>query len=312
MAILTEKSLFYLQPGERRSCVGCHEPVGAAPDMATVSKMSRMKPMDLEPAAGPQYRGGLSFARTVQPVLDRYCIKCHGLEKKEKNVDLTYARKGRGAYPQSLVEIVNRGKHQIGDKKYSERKYEGTDVTYNISHPRKFFAYENKVSHMLVNGTKKHPKLAKTDRESYMRIIEWLDLNGQCYGDLFPNRIEDRKFDAGGLKALRAYIKELFGDKIAAQPEATLVNVAQPDESRILLMPLPTAAGGWGQIKGFKSKSDPAFRKMVKLVDAAIKRDPNENINGWEPTLKMGAAEKWVTQARDGYLKKLAKDAAAQ
>ncbi len=311
MAILTEKSLFYLQPGERRSCVGCHEPVGAAPNQAQVVKMSLMEPLDLKPAAGPQYEGGMSFARTVQPVLDRHCIKCHGLEKKEKNVDLTYITKGKGRYPQSLIEIVNRGKHQLGQVVYMREKYAGTDVTYNISHPRKFFAYENKVAQMLAKGDKNHEKLIDVDRESYMRIIEWLDLNGQCYGDLFPNKIEDRSFDAAGLTALRSYAEELFGEKISGQPSYALVNLAQPDESRILMMPLPVDQGGWGQGEelsgavGFKSKDDPAYKKMADLVEGCIVRQANENTNGWNPTWEMGASERWVKEARAEYLDRL-------
>jgi len=305
MAILTEKSLFYMQPGERRSCVGCHEAVGTTPPMKTVARMSRMKPVDLTPAAGPQYRGGMSFARTVQPVLDRYCIKCHGLEKTEKNVSLIYAKTGR--YPDSLMEIVKRGDHRIGDKGFSGGRYKGTDVTYNISHPRVFFAWSNSVAQKLANGDKHHKSLKNIDRESYMRIIEWLDLNGQCYGDLFPNRIEDRKIDEGKLTELRAYAKGLLGDKIAAQPATTLVNVSQPDESRILMMPLPVSSGGWGQIKGFESRSDPAYKKMAALVEACIKRNPNENVNGWEPTWEMGGAENWVKEARAKYIEQIQK-----
>jgi len=301
MAILTLKSQFYLQPGERVSCVGCHEPVGTSADMRILAKKSRMKPMELEPPAGPQYAGGTSFARTVQPVLDRYCITCHGLDKTEKDVNLMHV-KGRRGYPQSLEAIVSRGDHRVGDKGYMNGRYKGTDVTYNISHPRKFFAYSNKVAHMLANGEKNHPKLIDIDRESYMRIIEWLDLNGQCYGDLFPNRIEGRSFSDKGLTALRAYVKELFGDKIAAQPEHALVNLVQPDESRILMMPLPANQGGWGQLKGFKSKDDPAYRKMAELVAGCINRRSNENTNGWKPTWEMGAAEKWVVDARTKYL----------
>ena len=304
MALLTEKSLFYLQPGEQRSCIGCHEPVGTTPDMRSVAKLRRQKPMDLRPAAGPQYRGGLSFVRTVQPVLDRYCIECHGLgaEEKAKHVRLIY---DNGRYPKSLSEIVKRGQHRVGDKGYMNGKYKGTDVNYNISRPRKFYAYENKVAHMLLKGEKKHPKLAEIDRESYMRIIEWLDLNGQCYGDMFPNKLEERRFNGAALNALRAYVKELFGEKIAAQPEYSLVNLVQTDESRILMMPLPESKGGWGQMKGYADKNDPKYKKMVELVEACIQRKQNENINGWEPTWAMGGAERWVVEAREKYLAQL-------
>jgi hypothetical protein len=175
----------------------------------------------------------------------------------------------------------------------------------NISRPRKFYAYENQVAQMLLKGEKNHPKLAEKDRESYMRIIEWLDLNGQCFGDLFPNRIEDRKFEEKGLAALRENIKEVYGEKIAKQPASALVNVAQPEESRVLMMGLPTKKGGWQQVKAFSDTSDPKYRKMAALIDACIIRNPAENTNGWEPSLLQGGGEAWVMEARDKYLSDL-------
>ena len=79
MALMTMRSLVYLQPGERVSCVGCHEPRNMAPERPALAAAVQIH--DLEPPAGPSYEGGLSFARTVQPVLDRYCIGCHGLDR---------------------------------------------------------------------------------------------------------------------------------------------------------------------------------------------------------------------------------------
>ncbi len=287
MAILTEMSLFYLQPGENRSCVGCHEPVGASPKASMFARSARRSPSELKPAAGPQYPGGLSFMRTVQPVFDRYCIKCHGLEKTQKGVNLIHD--GKMGYPRSCLEIIKRGDHRVGDKGYMW----GAN---NISRPYKFFAHRNKVSHMLLSG-----KMVKMDRESYMRVIEWLDLNAQCYGDLFPNKLEERRFDNNALRELRGYAKQLFGDKIAGQPERALINVAQPDESRILMMALPVKDGGWGQMKGFTSKSDSKFKRMVQLVDRCIVKKANENRNGWKPSLECGGGESWVMKERKSY-----------
>jgi len=299
MALMTEKSFFYLMPGEVRSCIGCHEGEGTTPDVTIAGKLGKMQQLPIKPAAGPQYKGGMSFARTVQPVLDRYCITCHGLDKTEKEVNLVY---DTWRYPQSLRAIVSRGQHRIGDKGFSGSTYaEYPGVSVNISRPRKFYAYENQVAQMLLKGEKNHPKLAETDRESYMRIIEWLDLNGQCFGDLFPNRIEDRKFDEKGLAALRENIKEVYGEKIAKQPASALVNVAQPEESRVLMMGLPAKKGGWQQVKAFSDTSDPKYRKMAALIDACIIRNPAENTNGWEPSLIQGGGEGWVMEARDKY-----------
>jgi hypothetical protein len=295
MAILTEKSLFYLQPGENRSCVGCHEPEGSSPIVSAITKLRRLRPVDLKPAAGPAYEGGLSFMRTVQPVLDRYCIKCHGLGegKDPKGEKIKLIHDGQ-LWPQSYKTMFARGDHRVGDKGYMGGNKNHQEADRNISKPRRFFAYSNKVAHMLV---KNHGK-CNMDNDSYMRIIEWMDVNAQCYGDLFPNKLEERRIDAKAMTALRAYVKELFGAKIAAQPDRALINTVQIDESRILMAPLATKASGWGQIAGYASKSDPKYKKMAALVDKCIIRRPNENKRGWQPTLQAGGGEKWVMESR--------------
>lgn len=295
MAVLTEKSFFYMQPGETRSCVGCHEPLGASPGKVDHRKYGKLPLMDLTPPAGPQYKGGLSFMRTVQPVLDRYCIGCHGLDKVEKgNVSLVHD--GKMTWPRSLEELVNRGEHRVGLKSYTN------DALKNFGRAYTFYSFGSKIPPMLL---KNHGN-TNIDKASFQRIIDWLDLNAQCYGDLFPNKVEERKFDAKALVELRAYARQLFGDKIAAQPERALVNPAQPDESRILMAPLSLAAGGWGQMpNGWKTKDDPGYKKMAELVNKCIVKNPNENDNGWEPAFNQGGGEDWIVKDRTDFLQRL-------
>jgi len=324
MAILTEKSFFYLQPGENRSCVGCHEPSGTAPIAGAVAKMARSKPRDLIPPAGPDYPGGNSFHRSVQPVLDRYCIKCHGLEKTEKDVNFVgdgekipeglpgwYRSHQRAVHSEAIIAIARRGKHLVGYKPFMAGRDEDKRDR-NISVPRRYFAYSNKIAQMLAGNEelagKKYfaaHKNLKVDRESYMQFIEWLDLNCQACGDLFPNKIEERKINPEKMSAVKAYAKELFGAKFANVPDRALINPAQPDQSRVLLAPLPVAKGGWGQLTGFASREDSRFRKMTKLIDAAIVRHSNENTQGWFPTLEMGGADKWVLEDRKKFFEAL-------
>jgi len=71
------------------------------------------------------------------------------------------------------------------------------------------------------------------------------------------------------------------------------------------MAPLPKEAGGWGQVKGYTGKDDPNYKKMAALVDKAIIRQPNENTNGWEPTLAMGAGDDWVVELREKYMKEV-------
>jgi broad specificity phosphatase PhoE len=296
MAILTERSFFYLQPGETRSCVGCHEPYGSAPDMKLMSKMSRMTPVDLTPPAGPQYKGGLSFMRTVQPVLDRYCIGCHGLggsdNEQARKLDLTN-RSAKGGYTTPYRRLAALGDPTVGNKKNM-----GAHAR-NISRPRDYYAYRNKLSHMLL----KNHSNCNLDRESFLRIIEWLDVNSQFYGGLFPNKLENRRLTdekADATKALRVLINERFGDAIASQPLWTLINKAQVEESRILMAPLARDAGGWEQLKPlWQSKTDPGYPELMAAVDACIVKNENENTGGWNPTWAQGAGEPWVMNARE-------------
>ena len=294
-AVLTEKSLFYLQKGESRSCIGCHEPELTSPPVLTGKDGTMREPLELTPPAGPQYQGGLSFMRTVQPVLDRYCISCHGLEKTEKNINLVHD--GQMTWPRPLVELIKQGEHRVGLKDFM------WELGKNISSPFSYYAYGNRIPELLL---KQHAKTV-VDRASFHRIVDWLDLNAQCYGDLFPNKIEERGINPAGMAALRAFVKQRFGEAIANQPERALINTAQPDESRILMMPLATAAGGWGQLPAWKNKDDPEFRKMAGLVEKCIIRHPNENDNGWRPTLAQGGGIDWVIKDRENYSRRLRK-----
>lgn len=292
-AVLTEKSLLYLQKGESRSCIGCHEPELTSPPVLNVRNGKPRALLELTPPAGPQYKGGLSFMRTVQPVLDRYCISCHGLEEPKKNTNLIHD--GVLTWPRPLVALIKMGEHRLGLKEYMG------SLDINISRPFEYYSYGSKLPDMLLQ---QHGKTV-VDRASFQRIVDWLDLNAQCYGDLFPNKIEQRQISAAGMTALRAFIKPLFGDAIANQPERALINTAQPDESRILMMPLATAAGGWGQIQAWKSKDDPNFKKMAGLVAQCIERQPNENDNGWEPTPAQGGGIDWVVKDRENYRRRI-------
>jgi len=73
--VQTMRSWSTLQPGERFSCVGCHEPKHETPGPAGATLAMQSKPQGLEPFYGPAR--GFSFAREIQPILDRNCISCH-------------------------------------------------------------------------------------------------------------------------------------------------------------------------------------------------------------------------------------------
>jgi len=280
LAVMTMRTFTHLQPGEVAGCVGCHEPRTSSPVTQYVPPAGR-EVLPLEPPSGPRYPGGLSFAKTVQPVLDRYCIDCHGLKETAGKIDLlgtidateeNVAATFRRLLPSTAYASLTGAGRLVKIAQY------GGETWY--SRPKDYFAHGGTLASLLL---KAHEGVdLSRDRPSRQRIIDWLDLNAPLYGTYSWNKDEWRRPKPDGEQALRAHIGQRFGDELAGQPFAALVNVALPEESRILKAPLALAAGGWEQIErgGWKSTDDPAYRKMSELVQAAIQPLPYHDIAG--------------------------------
>jgi len=276
MAVMTMRSFTHLQPGELAGCVGCHEQRRLSPPSKRPVAMRTVK---LQPPAGPRYPGGLSFAKTVQPVLDRYCIDCHGLKETAGGINLLGTLE---ATPSRIAETyhellastaynaLTRDDRLVKIAQYRQETW--------YSRPKDYFAHGGRLAKMLLAG---HEGV-ELDSESLQRIIDWLDLNAPFYGTYSWNKDEWRQPDPEGEKALRAYIRRRFGDELAEQPFAALVNVAIPRESRILKAPLAVHAGGWGQITrgGWQRTEEPAYKQLCRLVEEAIQPLPYHDIAG--------------------------------
>jgi hypothetical protein len=93
------RSFAGVMPGEVRGCVGCHEAHSAAPP-PPVSAARQYQAAELTP---PPWGAGvsISYERFAQPVLDKYCGKCHqGDGQGRKVLDLTL----RGGVPEKGVD----------------------------------------------------------------------------------------------------------------------------------------------------------------------------------------------------------------
>ena len=82
-------STLHIMPGEKRSCVGCHEGRMAPPPGRTASIIAAKR----APSA-PKYpswteKGIIDFTKVVQPVLDKYCVKCHSGATPDAALDLS-------------------------------------------------------------------------------------------------------------------------------------------------------------------------------------------------------------------------------
>ena len=82
------RSFVTLQPGEKRSCVGCHDSRVQSPSSVQSPSLAvRRPPNRIQPIAGvPEI---IDFPRDIQPILDRHCVRCHHPEDRQGGVLLS-------------------------------------------------------------------------------------------------------------------------------------------------------------------------------------------------------------------------------
>ncbi|MHC4198597.1 MAG: HzsA-related protein, partial [Planctomycetota bacterium] len=299
MAVMTMRTITYVHPGETQSCVGCHEPRNTT--APRVPYPTARVPKDIQPAAGPKYAGGFRFTCSVQPVLDRHCIRCHGLDRTEGKIVLlgTPTR-----YSKAYDSIVGRR----GMIRLAQRNQETA-----FSKPKDYFSHAGSFAKMMVAG---HPDAkgkarVALDKDDLQRIVDWLDVNTQFYGDYSFNRIEHRKVSSDGEKALRTHVKEMFGEEMSKQPLAALVNYALPTESRVLKAPLSTDAGGWGQVTpvgsngSWWSREELGYTKTLELVKKVFIPHEHKDVRGTCGRGDRGCRCRscWVIKAEETYRK---------
>lgn len=292
MSVMSMRSFVYLHPGETQSCVGCHESRNTSPLPPAIPENVTFH--DPIPSVPPHYPGGLSFARTVQPVLDHHCIGCHGLDKTEGKLSLLGTMDG-GPVKLGHVKASEAYLSLIGREGLVAVAYRNQETPY--SKPMDYFAHAGRLGPMLLAGDANHKRLPPDD---FQRVVDWLDLNAQFFGDYSWNKAEWQRPNPAGEKALRQHVRKVFGEKLAAQPYAALVNVSLPEESRVLKAPLAVEAGGWGQIEpGWKSTSDAGYRRMLELVKASIEPLAAHDVCGTCNRHPCECRSCWVREARD-------------
>jgi hypothetical protein len=203
--------------------------------------------------------------------LDRYCIRCHGLGRQEADLNLLGTLTGN--FNVAYEALV--GRPGLVALAHSNQE---TDV----STPKEYYAHGGRLAGLLLG---EHRKYVVLDPESFQRIVDWLDLNGQYYGDYSWNRPERQATSDEGQPALRQHVRALCGSCHTALPDeplAALINVAEPQESRILQAPLAREGGGWGLCQGetWPDPAAPQYQEMLQVVRKIIGEVPPPNPDG--------------------------------
>ena len=178
-AVQTMRSLVYLQPGEHRSCVGCHEHRSQTAPAGPVAEIAGRAPARIQPA--PDGARPFSYPLLVQPVLDRHCVRCHDGTETNRPA-LTGVPEGD--FTKSYNALVSRVSFTAWGR--PDRNYEP------LTEPLRFGAVASPLARLLDKG---HGEV-KLSAEDWERLNTWMDANALFYGT-FDVR-EQKKQLAGG------------------------------------------------------------------------------------------------------------------
>lgn len=187
-AVQSMRSITYLQPGERRSCIGCHEGPNVSPPRA-VPLAARREPSRLQP--GPDGTLPMSFARLVQPVLDRQCSRCHDPAQP-------------GAVKPALTAAQTKDFSESYDNlRPFVRWYEWGDrsISQIATRPGEIGADQSPLTRVLEDRNHQPLHIPNADLR---RIYLWLDANAPFYGVYDkPQRLAQRAGELVSVPALQ-------------------------------------------------------------------------------------------------------------
>lgn len=180
-AVQNKRSWFVGMPGERVSCIGCHEDVHQAPT-PTLSQALSQKPFEIEDITGSGQP--FSYPHQVEPIVQANCASCHTGDEAVEPVLSTELLKDwqnrlGGANRHAWHEGGWGGKFSLS---YAELvryvRRPGLESDMGVLVPREFGANTTELVQMLKKG---HHGVELTNQE-WQTLYRWIDFNSPYYG----------------------------------------------------------------------------------------------------------------------------------
>jgi hypothetical protein len=170
MELQRMRTFVNLMPGEKRSCIGCHESRRKAPHVRRDLPLAFTRaPMPLAPQPGDTGPRMVHYATDVQPILNKHCISCHSGKTQSGGLDLSG----------DLTTLFCKSYENLIDNGLISYLY-GCHGEANIpAEPSVAFG-----SHRsgLVAQIRKAPCKAELSRAEFIKIVTWIDANAPFYG----------------------------------------------------------------------------------------------------------------------------------
>ena len=255
MMVQSMRSGTMVQSGEHASCVGCHDDRLATPTTRSKQSLALKRP----PSKLSGWHGEpclFSYVTEVQPVFDKHCVRCHDYGK-EAGSKLNLAGDRNPAFSTSYSELWRKGYVKVVGAGPAE-----TQQAYSWgSHASK-----------LVDAIRKDHYGVKLDKESFDRIVTWIDVNAPyypTYASAYPNNpygrspLDDRQLTR---------LNQLLGIDLKDQQNVTAIVFDRPELSPALTK--------------FSNRNDPNYKEALAIIQTGkemLAKRPRADMLGFQP-----------------------------
>lgn len=189
MEIQKMRTFVNFQPGETRSCIGCHEHRNQAPSPQRPLALNA-PPRSIAPQPGDTGPRPIHYPADVQPIFDRHCVSCHGGEAPKAKLDLagtateTFSVSYENLLRKGLVNFIQEWTGPGPDKAGPSYVGNGSMMHAEAVPPYTYGSHKSKLLDVLRKG---HHDIALS-KEERIRLVTWVDANAPFYGSYYGRR----------------------------------------------------------------------------------------------------------------------------
>ncbi|MDR1383941.1 MAG: discoidin domain-containing protein [Planctomycetaceae bacterium] len=239
------RSFISFQPGESRSCVGCHESRSVPVTNRNALAFKRQPFLPIPPPWGSERC--VNYLADVQPVFDRHCVKCHSGLKPSAGLDfsggLTAAAPMKTPYRSFQFDGLNRSYRTIIENNLITYSYKHASAE-EITQTRRFGSSRSKLIDAIRAGACAKYHTLSPESEDWYRLVAWIDANAPYHDRFVNSRPAAPAYDLTADVDLKQTILSVHRKRCAECHQAEdvsrldWIDLNAPEKSRFLLAPL--------------------------------------------------------------------------